>query len=176
MAAKASTSKKTATKTTASKSTATKTSSSKAGGKLMRVLSSDDASFADEWQAVCDRRVDSVLDVEQDVARIIAEVRAGGDEALLALVKKYDGATLAALEVTDREWDDACDKVDSADRAAIGKAAMRVPDTMSVYDAMEICKAEKAVLINVAPRRETLEELFVRVIGAAEAQTKGSAA
>ncbi|MCB9724091.1 MAG: histidinol dehydrogenase [Spirochaetaceae bacterium] len=92
----------------------------------MRVLSSDDASFADEWQAVCDRRVDSVLDVEQDVARIIAEVRAGGDEALLALVKKYDGATLAALEVTDREWDDACDKVDSADRAAIGKAAMRV--------------------------------------------------
>ncbi|MCB1299654.1 MAG: histidinol dehydrogenase, partial [Microthrixaceae bacterium] len=46
--------------------------------------------------------------------------------ALLALVKKYDGATLAALEVTDREWDDACDKVDSADRAAIGKAAMRV--------------------------------------------------
>jgi histidinol dehydrogenase len=92
----------------------------------MRVLKTDSAKFADEWREICERREDTVLDVEKAVAKIIAEVRAGGDEALLACVKKYDGATLEDLEVTSDEWDEACDQVDSADRAAIGKAAMRV--------------------------------------------------
>ncbi len=94
--------------------------------KLLRVLKSADAKFAEEWQGICDRRVDSVLDVEADVAKIIAAVRKGGDEALLGFVKKFDRADLEKLEVTPQEWDDACDRVDSADRAAIGKAAMRV--------------------------------------------------
>lgn len=94
--------------------------------KILRVLKQDDAKFAAEWQGVCDRRVDSVLDVEADVAKIIAGVRAGGDEQLLKYVKKFDGASLDVLEVTPEEWDEACDQVDSADRAAIGKAAMRV--------------------------------------------------
>ena len=98
----------------------------KTSTKPMRVLKHDDAKFREEWQAVCDRREDSVLDVEQDVAKIIAAVRKGGDEALLKFVQKYDGSGLAAVEVTSEEWDDACDRVDSADRAAIGKAAMRV--------------------------------------------------
>ena len=56
------------------------------------------------------------------------------------------------------------------------QAIVRVPETMSVYDALEVCKAHKTELVNVAPRRETLEELFVRVIGAAEGDKKGSAA
>lgn len=94
--------------------------------KLMRVFKSDDAKFEDDWKSVCDRRVDSVLDVEEDVAKIIAAVRKGGDEALQGFVKKFDGAALDKLEVTPEEWDEGCDQVDSADRAAIGKAAMRV--------------------------------------------------
>jgi len=98
----------------------------KATTKLMRVFKQDAAKFSENWSAVCNRRVDSVLDVEKDVAKIIADVRSGGDEALAAFVKKFDGATLASFEVTNDEWDDACDRVDSADRAAIGKAAMRV--------------------------------------------------
>ena len=98
----------------------------KATAKTMRVLKSDAGSFAEEWAGVCGRRVDSVLEVEKDVAKIIAEVRESGDEALLGFVKKFDGAKLKALEVTSDEWDAACDQVDSADRAAIGKAAMRV--------------------------------------------------
>ena len=100
--------------------------SGKASEKLMRVVKSDSASFADDWQKICNRRVDSVLDVEKDVAKIIAAVREGGDEALLGFVKKFDGATLDDLEVDRDEWDEACDAVDSADRAALGKAAMRV--------------------------------------------------
>jgi len=92
----------------------------------MRVIKTDAADFADEWQKVCGRREDSVLDVDADVAKIVAAVRADGDEALLGFVKKFDGAKLSLLEVANDEWDDACDQVDSADRAAIGKAAMRV--------------------------------------------------
>lgn len=98
----------------------------KATPKLMRVLKADSAKFAEEWAQVCARREDSVLNVEADVAKIIASVRLSGDEALLNFIKKFDRAKLDKIEVTNDEWDDACDAVDSADRAAIGKAAMRV--------------------------------------------------
>ena len=98
----------------------------KANAKPMRVIKADSAKFADEWQKVCARREDSVLDVEADVAKIISAVRSGGDEALFGFIKKFDHAKLDVVEVLNDEWDDACDAVDSADRAAIGKAAMRV--------------------------------------------------
>lgn len=49
------------------------------------------------------------------------------------------------------------------------RAKLRVSDTMSSYDAIELCKSLSLQLLSVTPRRETLEELFVRVIGAAEA-------
>ncbi len=98
----------------------------RATAKLMRVIKTDAATFADAWQEVCGRRDDSVLDVDAEVAKIIAAVRSGGDEALFGFIKKFDHAKLTELEVTKDEWDDACDRVDSADRAAIGKAAMRV--------------------------------------------------
>ena len=98
----------------------------KSTAKLMRVFKTDAATFDESWREICGRREDSVLDVEEDVAKIIASVRSGGDDALLGFVKKFDHAKLTALEVTKDEWDDACDQVDSADRAAIGKAAMRV--------------------------------------------------
>ena len=93
----------------------------KASAKLMRVIKSDSATFAEDWHEVCNRRVDSVLDVEKDVAKIIAEVRSGGDDALRTFVKKFDGAALDHFEVTPEEWDDACEQVDSADRAAISE-------------------------------------------------------
>lgn len=54
-----------------------------------------------------------------------------------------------------------------------GNALLRIPNTMSVYDGLELCKNEKISLVSVAPRRETLEELFVRVIGAARNEVKG---
>ncbi len=52
------------------------------------------------------------------------------------------------------------------------RVALRVPDTLNVYQALEMCRAQNLPLQSIAPRRETLEELFVRVIGAAE--KKGS--
>lgn len=52
-------------------------------------------------------------------------------------------------------------------------AVLRVPEPVSVYAATEICKDKKVSLVSIAPRRETLEELFIRVVGAAEIARKG---
>lgn len=49
------------------------------------------------------------------------------------------------------------------------RVKLRVPDEAHLYEALDRCKAAGLRLLSVAPRRETLEELFVRVVGAAEA-------
>lgn len=58
------------------------------------------------------------------------------------------------------------------------KTVLRASNNTVLYAALDICKAEKLTLVGVRPRRETLEELFVRVIGAAEQKARqgGSAA
>jgi ABC-2 type transport system ATP-binding protein len=48
------------------------------------------------------------------------------------------------------------------------RAKLRIPEKISTYDALELCKAQSLSLLSVAPRRETVEELFVRVVGAAQ--------
>ena len=48
------------------------------------------------------------------------------------------------------------------------KALLRVPGTINIYDALELCRANNMHITSVAPRRETLEELFVRVVGDAQ--------
>ena len=48
-----------------------------------------------------------------------------------------------------------------------GTVVLRVPSTMSTYDAMDFCKQADVQILSVRPRRETLEELFVRTVGAA---------
>jgi ABC-2 type transport system ATP-binding protein len=56
------------------------------------------------------------------------------------------------------------------------RVKIRIPSDGQVYDAVERCRVEKLTLVSIAPRRETLEELFVRVIGAAEAELRKGAA
>jgi len=51
--------------------------------------------------------------------------------------------------------------------AVSGRAKVRVPEGFDTYDAIEACRAAGAKIAGVAPRRETLEELFVRVVGGA---------
>lgn len=46
-----------------------------------------------------------------------------------------------------------------------GKVLLRVPATMSLYQAMDACQQAGLEVSSVAPRRETLEELFVRTVG-----------
>jgi histidinol dehydrogenase len=101
---------------------------SRATTKLLRVLKADDASFAEEFATLCDRSAPSEnqAKLEASVRETIATIRQQGDAGLIAAVKRATGAKLEALEVTPAEWDEACESVDPADRAAIGKAAMRI--------------------------------------------------
>jgi histidinol dehydrogenase len=96
--------------------------------KILNVLTTKDADFERAWAQLCDRRGEQAADVDETVKTIIADVRERGDAAVLEGIERFDGAKLEQLEVTPNEWDAGCDAVDPADRAAIGKAAMRVRD------------------------------------------------
>jgi len=52
-------------------------------------------------------RADYAANVEDAVASIIQKVREEGDEALFAFTKKFDGADLTSLKVTQEEMDEA---------------------------------------------------------------------
>jgi len=95
---------------------------------IVPVLKTDDANFETEFAALVNRRMLDGEDVDESVRAIIDRVRGGGHEELVACVKEFDGSGLAKLEVTREEWDEAADEIDPADRAALGKAAMRVRD------------------------------------------------
>ncbi|MBW2712910.1 MAG: histidinol dehydrogenase, partial [Deltaproteobacteria bacterium] len=93
---------------------------------VLKVLQTSDADFKSVFAEFCKRSTDEDLKVEKTVREILSGVREGGDKALRKFVKKYDGAELKDLEVSKREWEAGIEKVDSADRAALGKAATRV--------------------------------------------------
>lgn len=95
---------------------------------ILSVLRSDERGFDRAFAELVERRARRDESVERSVRRIVERVRAGGDEELLACVRRYDGARLEAVEVQKEEWDRAVEIVDPADRAALGKAAMRVRD------------------------------------------------
>ena len=101
---------------------------SRSTAKLLRIIKTDESEFKSTWSTICGRRESAGQNVEKQAAAIIARVREGGDEELLACVKQYDGAKLKSLEVGRDEWDEACEQVEPGDRAALGKAAMRVRD------------------------------------------------
>lgn len=93
---------------------------------IVSVLRTDDAGFDNAFEKLVRRRDDEAQDVEKVVRRILDRVRKGGEAELLACIKKFDGASLTTLEVQPEEFDEAAEKIDPADRAALGKAAMRV--------------------------------------------------
>lgn len=92
----------------------------------VRILATDEAGFGERFDELLRRRGDREETVDRSVRRIVERVRSGGDRELLACVRKYDGATLRAVEVESAEWDESVESVDPADRAALAKAAMRV--------------------------------------------------
>jgi histidinol dehydrogenase len=92
----------------------------------LRVLSTTEAGFEAAFEKLVRRRVGTDDAVEKTVKKILERVREGGDAELLAYVRKLDSPKVDVLEVTRDEWDAGVAKVDPADRAALGKAAMRV--------------------------------------------------
>lgn len=93
--------------------------------KLLRVIKTDESAFEASFAALCERAEDGAAS-EKDVRRTLERVREGGDAELLALVQKADRSKIQRLEVGRDEWDEACEQADAGDRAALGKAAMRV--------------------------------------------------
>ncbi len=93
---------------------------------VLKVLRSDQAGFAAAFGRLVNRRRAGDETIEKAVQKILERVREIGDEEVLALTRKYDGAKLEKLEVTRQEWDEAVERVEPANRAALGKAAMRV--------------------------------------------------
>ncbi len=95
-------------------------------GGLIALLQQGDAGFEKAFEKLCRRR--GALDeaIEKSARKIVEEVRDEGDAKVIAYTKKFDGASLTKLEVKRDEWNAACEKVDPADRAALGKSAMRV--------------------------------------------------
>ncbi|HEX5064599.1 MAG TPA: histidinol dehydrogenase [Myxococcota bacterium] len=98
----------------------------RAAAKIVTVLESTESGFNGQFEKLVRRREALAEDVTRTVAKIIERVRTGGDEELLACVRRFDGAKLDALEVEPEEFEEAAEKIDPADRAALGKAAMRV--------------------------------------------------
>ena len=57
---------------------------------------------------------------------IIEDVRENGDEALLRYCRKFDGADLESLEVSEEEWQEAMDEVDPALIEVMKKSAANI--------------------------------------------------
>ena len=56
----------------------------------------------------------------------MSQIREGGDRALRAWTRSAQGLDFDRFELPQEEWDLACESVDASDRAALGKAAMRI--------------------------------------------------
>jgi histidinol dehydrogenase len=94
--------------------------------KALKTINHNDADFESSWREICDRQPDANTALFDEVAERIARIRSGGDRALIDAIEAHDGVELDRVEVTAAEWDLGCESVESSDRAAIGKAAMRI--------------------------------------------------
>ncbi|MDH4016232.1 MAG: histidinol dehydrogenase [Actinomycetota bacterium] len=94
--------------------------------KALKVIKQSDTEFEESWRKICDRRAAANAALFEEVAERIEKIRVGGDRALIAAIEQHDGVELDRVEVTPAEWDLGCESVPSGDRAAIGKAAMRI--------------------------------------------------
>ncbi|MFC6636683.1 histidinol dehydrogenase [Sulfitobacter sp. JBTF-M27] len=95
---------------------------------MPQFLSFDDADFEASFAALLSAKREDSPDVDNVVAGIIADVRAGGDEAVIDLTAKFDRITLTpdTLRITSDEISDAIDQVSAEDREALELAATRI--------------------------------------------------
>jgi len=94
--------------------------------RLLPLRKSDDADFRKAWLEICTRTHEIPDEAWALAEEAAAAVARGGDDALLARAQELSGVDLAELELSRDDWEEGCETIDAADRAAIGKAAMRV--------------------------------------------------
>ncbi|PZW45096.1 histidinol dehydrogenase [Humitalea rosea] len=95
----------------------------------MKRLDTSEEGFAGDFAALLDQARETTARVDGVVAGIIAEVRAGGDAALIDLTARFDRwrpADACALRVTAAEIDAAIAACDAEDLAALDMAAARI--------------------------------------------------
>ncbi|MEL6289253.1 MAG: histidinol dehydrogenase [Pseudomonadota bacterium] len=91
-------------------------------------LEARDAGFATAFDAFLGSKRETSEDVDAAVAEIISDVRANGDEALIALSQRFDDVDLGALglRVRDDEIDAAAATIDAATHDALALAHARI--------------------------------------------------
>lgn len=92
-------------------------------------LRTDSASFAADFAARLHWSADTDAAIEQRVADILADVRQGGDAAVLEYTQRFDGVSatrMAELELCQEELKAAFDALPEAQRTALQQAAARV--------------------------------------------------
>ena len=91
-------------------------------------LDHSQSDFEARFNALLSAKREDSPDVDATVAAIIADVRAQGDAALIALTEKFDRIALtpATLRITAEEIDQAMKDVPEADFAALEVAAQRI--------------------------------------------------
>ena len=95
----------------------------------MKWLDTTEAGFEAAFRALLDDARETTAKVDAAVAALIAEVRAGGDAALIACTARFDRwtpANAAALRVTAAEIDAAVAAIPAAQRDALALAAKRI--------------------------------------------------
>jgi histidinol dehydrogenase len=95
---------------------------------ILAFMQADESRFEARFEKLVQRRSRNSSELDKAVRKIVDRVFEGGDEELVACIRKFDGNKAEALEVTPAEWNEGCETIDPADRAALGKAAMRVRD------------------------------------------------
>ena len=95
---------------------------------MARRLDSSAPGFAGAFDALLNAKREDEEDVAQVVRGIIADVRARGDDALIALTNKFDKSNVSAasLRLTPEEIAAAQSKTTAAQQAALHEAASRI--------------------------------------------------
>ena len=95
---------------------------------MPQFLSTTDADFAPRFAALLEMKREDAPEVDDIVARIIADVRARGDAAVIELTERFDRLSLTpeTLAFSPAEIAAAIDKVPGPERAALELAAARI--------------------------------------------------
>ncbi|MEL6242610.1 MAG: histidinol dehydrogenase [Pseudomonadota bacterium] len=95
---------------------------------MPQFLDCSDSDFEMRFTALLEAKREDSPDVDDAVARIIADVRARGDAAVIELTERYDRMALSPdqLRLKSGEIAEAIDHVGSEDRAALELAAERI--------------------------------------------------
>jgi histidinol dehydrogenase len=97
---------------------------------MLRLLEFGSPAFERFLGVVTRPRGDSAITVDNTVAKIIAQVRRGGDRALISLTRRFDGIRLEPqrIRVSPQEIQSARDALPSAERRALELAARRIAE------------------------------------------------